>query len=69
MARIFEITAEGLPPDISDVMIKNALDNALEKFRKNWIAKKITKKEIRLVLDNLIIKDIVEQTELYGRRN
>jgi len=61
MARQFYIEVEGLLPEVSDIMIKNALDNALEKFRNNWIAKRVTKKEVRDVLDNLIIMSIREQ--------
>jgi hypothetical protein len=61
MARHFYIQVEGLPPQINEVMLKNALDNALEKFRKNWIARKVTKKDVRDVLDNLIISSIHEQ--------
>lgn len=62
MARHFYIEVEGLSPDVNAQMVKDAIDNALEKVRKNFLTKCVMKRKLYDVLYNLNITSIHEQT-------
>jgi hypothetical protein len=61
MARTFKIKVEGLSPDVNSQMVKDAIDNALEKVRKNFLTKCVMNKKLYDVLSNLNITSICER--------
>lgn len=61
MSRTFVLKVEGVTPDVNAQMIKDAIENALEKVKGSRIIKFTMDKDLHRTLTNINITQLTEQ--------